>query len=806
MEGWFKFTPVSSVKMSALGRKRKPVSRLSVKIDRNASKKAKLLPLDEIVHCCRNHCFKLFPDLSPLQHLRDTFWSFTKNTARKLWFKETVLPAIPDNLDPDEKQFTLLAYPVCYSFVRAIFGCSNNLLVAVKGTRYAVEKLNTQPFRPPRTGVAFKNYDFTKREEVVLWLNYQRQFYEIQPDRDEVLLPWSFKGEVYRQYKLNPTVGSCTVELVHRDPCTLQYFLLVWKQDVPGLKCRRFHRFMICDTCSNLNAKLLCRTIEGEARVLYQQAKDEHIQQVKEDRYFYGMRIMEARQFRDDIWSMVIDGSDASEWCLPHPAIRTHESQKGKKIAVKCYGVIVHGHFCACYVFNSYLPGGTNVTIECLHRTFLKLRAQGKLFPRRLNLQLDNTSKDNKARYLMAYLFMLVCCGLFEEIQIFFFQVGHTHCDADQIFSRSSIYLRDKDIWNFDLLCLHILNSCGIIQFCEKVEHFVPWKQNIESLLVPKHQSTGIQQFRLFRIVKEEGVVRYQCKRNVHDRGQWHDYSMTPNAIQKITIDNTPITAVVFDNFTAPYVIPGLPKTNVNGEVKELEYRELHNAISGSAHRIHMSYANIEVSAPIIQSMVEEVDKMRHTRTIPFDWDISMYKNPACRGAPTILAMSDTEREDYNKILHRKAVDKLYKITNGLPLELDELEELSMLIVRADPEDPKHYPFWVAEVGNICKVQGNPNYNKVQVCWFAPSTRSKNDLTSVQYSAASFVPEVSTKADKRDKHSLHKTVKRIADWIDLDTIVVVFSHLNSGGKIPKKVLDKLLEDEHLRNAVGLAAP
>ena len=82
----------------------------------------------------------------------------------------------------------------------------------------------------------------------------------------------------------------------------------------------------------------------------------------------------------------------------------------------------------------------------------------------------------------------------------------------------------------------------------------------------------------------------------------------------------------------------------------------------------------------------------------------------------------------------------------------------------------------------------------------------QKDLTSVQYSTLSFVPEVSTKADKRDKHSLRKTVKRIADWIDLDTIVVVFSHLNSGGKIPKKVLDKLLEDEHLTNAVGLAAP
>ena len=66
-------------------------------------------------------------------------------------------------------------------------------------------------------------------------------------------------------------------------------------------------------------------------------------------------------------------------------------------------------------------------------------------------------------------------------------------------------------------------------------------------------------------------------------------------------------------------VIPSLPKTNVNGKKMEMEYRELQNAISGSAHRIHMNYANIEVSAPIIQSMVKEVDKMGHTRTIPFD-------------------------------------------------------------------------------------------------------------------------------------------------------------------------------------------
>ena len=422
MDGWFKFTPVSAVHKGTLGRKKKPVSRLTTKMNHNTKKKGALLPIDQIDHCCKVHCFKQHTNMLQLQHLRNQYWDFTKDTARKQWFKELVLPGVPDDLDAELKQFTLLEVPVCYNYLRQLFGCSNNLLIGIKGTNWARGHISVEASRQSRIGFPFKNYEFTKREEIVLWLSYQKHFYELQPDRDEVLLPWSFKGEVYRQYVLNPKVGDNTVT-EDRQACCMQYFLKVWKEDVPGLKCRRFHRFMICDTCAALNAKLLCRAIEGEARALYQRAKDKHIQQIKEDRYFYGMRIMEAKQFREDIWSMVIDGSDTSEWGIPHTAVRTHDSQKGKKMGCKVYGVIVHGHFAACYVLNSHLPGGTNVTIECLHRTFLKLRSQGKKFPKRLNIQLDNTSKDNKSRFVVAYLYMLVCCGCFDEIEGFFFKL-----------------------------------------------------------------------------------------------------------------------------------------------------------------------------------------------------------------------------------------------------------------------------------------------------------------------------------------------------------------------------------------------
>ena len=66
---------------------------------------------------------------------------------------------------------------------------------------------------------------------------------------------------------------------------------------------------------------------------------------------------METRQYPENLWSMVIDGSDVSECEISHPSIKTYESQKGNKLQCKIYDVIVHGHFAACYVLNSNLPG-----------------------------------------------------------------------------------------------------------------------------------------------------------------------------------------------------------------------------------------------------------------------------------------------------------------------------------------------------------------------------------------------------------------------------------------------------------------
>jgi hypothetical protein len=60
-------------------------------------------------------------------------------------------------------------------------------------------------------------------------------------------------------------------------------------------------------------------------------------------------------------------------------------------------------------------------------------------------LQLDNTTKQNKGKYLAAFCELLVSLKVCKEIKINFLPLGHTHEDIDQFFSRLAILLRRTD-------------------------------------------------------------------------------------------------------------------------------------------------------------------------------------------------------------------------------------------------------------------------------------------------------------------------------------------------------------------------
>lgn len=113
-------------------------------------------------------------------------------------------------------------------------------------------------------------------------------------------------------------------------------------------------------------------------------------------------------------------------------------------------GAMVHGFQIYGYTYIPYAKAGNNMTIEVLHRVLCDQRVKrGNTLPNVLLLQLDNTSKQCKGRFVLGYLALLVTWDVFVEVVLSFLPVGHTHEDIGAeilifayvyVFSRSILF------------------------------------------------------------------------------------------------------------------------------------------------------------------------------------------------------------------------------------------------------------------------------------------------------------------------------------------------------------------------------
>jgi hypothetical protein len=106
------------------------------------------------------------------------------------------------------------------------------------------------------------------------------------------------------------------------------------------------------------------------------------------------------------------------------------------------------------YTMSDRYKSDSNVTIDVLQRVLKELeeRHPGKRLPRKLYVQMDNCVRENKNKYVLGYLSWLVQRGVFEEIQLSFLPVGHTHEDIDQMFSRIAKQLRSNNAVDLEQL------------------------------------------------------------------------------------------------------------------------------------------------------------------------------------------------------------------------------------------------------------------------------------------------------------------------------------------------------------------
>jgi hypothetical protein len=139
--------------------------------------------------------------------------------------------------------------------------------------------------------------------------------------------------------------------------------------------------------------------------------------------------------------------------------------------------------------------------------------------PRKLFLQLDNSAKDDKNRFVMAFCSLLTARRIFKEVTVGFLIVGHTHEDIDAYFSYLSKLLKRRNTYVLADLMKAFMDSQKTVAFIpEVVQEVVDFKKYVKDF---HHNGvnalTGLSEMHIFKFfVEADGddrgwpVMRYK--------------------------------------------------------------------------------------------------------------------------------------------------------------------------------------------------------------------------------------------------------------------------------------------------------
>ena len=269
----------------------------------------------------------------------------------------------------------------------------------------------------------------SKANIIKQWVTDLAKYYQVDPISGDIFLPFFRKHVVWDLFVDEQKVFH---------PLLLwssKYFYHIWRTECRNVKVRAWLKFAKCDECVCIR-KLRKETRHGACLKKIRARERAHIKFIKAERQSYYKRRRRAIEQPDHCLSIVIDGADQQAYALPYHNVQTHASQKAIRVPIHVYGVMVHGIGTWAYIYHDNVRQGTNVTVDVLFRTLAAIEAAGRTLPDTLYLQLDNTVKQNKSKFFMAYLAWLTKTGVFKRIIVSFLPVGHTHEDIDQLFSR----------------------------------------------------------------------------------------------------------------------------------------------------------------------------------------------------------------------------------------------------------------------------------------------------------------------------------------------------------------------------------
>ena len=222
------------------------------------------------------------------------------------------------------------------------------------------------------------------------------------------------------------------------------------------MTCYKHQQFGKCTTCTHYDEAISIAD-PGRQQEL-RELREQHIEYVSKCREQFSNRAKYARDNPDKVLFINIDAMDQYKTSIPVASSKGKDDEQGKALATKLMGAIAYGHGFYGYWSLPERAASSNLTLTALCRIIRDVSDRGPL-PNKLQIQMDNTAKDNKNHYLLGFCGMLIAERLFETVEVLFLPVGHTHQDVDQVFSLVSKKLHESGAYTVPHLMKKAMDS-----------------------------------------------------------------------------------------------------------------------------------------------------------------------------------------------------------------------------------------------------------------------------------------------------------------------------------------------------------
>lgn len=722
--------PVQRLKRTYKFRTRKPGShaesnvrkkrkKLSVQIMNETSSSS---PINKLKQCCiRSKCMDLV-DSRFLTEQRSKVLVMSQ-TERRFYLHRLY--------DMHSGKFFFDNVRVCTAFLVNAFGFSTCLQSSVK-------KTGTEEFSTTRSTISVGRSD--SRDCIISFLQRVAQSTgDSMPDRHEYHLPYFQKIQVYEAFLEEHKKIHTT------SPPSLSYFYRTWRSSVPEIKIRKVHRFTVCHECETIRAGLKSAGTDQRISAPLLSRKRLHDSFIAKERQEYTQKRDRAKLYPNEFVSLIVDGADQTSFGLPHFTFAT-KNTVGHAIKVKLIGVLDHGNVnhLSLFTLTDEFETGANHVVEAIHRTLQSKHLSVGTLPSCLFVQMDNCTRENKNRFLMAYLESLVGWGVFLEVQASFLPIGHTHADIDQSFSCTSRRLRNHDTVTLEDLVSELRRSYKPTPTVTEMRNII----NFSGLCVNENyirKVSGFTKYRYFKFNRASGIDVNVGKQVTYN---------TKCCVKTDCVEEW--VPLLQSNTNAGFLLslPDLRKTPPTSVTTPTNIGEVKKRLESEEARIN------DVSK--MRKLRDLVSRIYDSREISFHWSLS-----ECFELTSVTANCTVQDQD----------DSCFRDDNKMQLSCQDLEYSPNYFVAVRGANiSEDMPFWIAQIRKVISNQRGRN-EWLEVHWW--ELRTGNSV----YTGTFYPSFIQT--------GRNNTRSAWVDVVPVESVYVTFPSLTSVNKIGTRVANKI---------------